>query len=78
MEKVEITSTSKHSATCSDIAIRDGGDQVRLVFRPEIVDNPANPAAAIRGRFLYQRKGKHDAWEDFDSLPLSSLKKGER
>ena len=77
MEKVEITSTSKHSATCSDISIRDGGDQVRLVFRPEIVDNPSNPAAAIRGRFLYQRKGKHDDWEDFDSLPLSSLKKGE-
>jgi hypothetical protein len=76
MERVEITSTSKYLACCPDICIRDG-DQVQLIFRPEIVDNPSQPAAAVRGRFLYQRKGKNDAWEDFDSLPLSSLKKGE-
>ena len=41
------------------------------------MDNHANPSAAIDGRFLYQRKGKHDEWVDFDNLPLSSLKKGE-
>ena len=62
---------------CSDIVIRDGSDQVRLVFRPEIVDNPKNVPASIRGRFLYQRKGKGDDWIDFDNIPLSSLKKGE-
>lgn len=77
MDKVEITSTSQHSASCSDIPIREGGNQVRLLFRPEIVDNPANPLASVRGRFLYQRKGKNDRWEDFDTVPLSSLKKGE-
>ena len=54
-----------------------GGEQVKLVFRPEIVDNLANPRAAIDGRFLYQRKGKHDEWVDFDNLRLSSLKKDE-
>jgi len=77
MEKVQIQSTSRHSAICSDIVIREG-EQVRFVFRPEIVDNPTNPAACVRGRFLYQRKGKKDGWEDFDSKPLSSLKKGEQ
>ena len=76
MNKVEIHSTSKHSAICSDIPLR-GGERVQLVFRPEIVDNPTNPAACVKGRFLYQRKGKNEEWVDFDSLHLSSLKKGE-
>jgi len=76
VDKVKIKSTSLHSAECSDVIIRDG-EQVRLVFRPEIVDNPNNPAACVRGRFLYQRKGKAEPWQDFDTLPLSSLKKGE-
>jgi hypothetical protein len=76
LDKVEIQSTSKHSASCSDIPVRDG-DQVRLLFRPEIVDNPANLHASVRGRFVYQRKGKNDQWMDFDRLSLSSLKKGE-
>ena len=76
MEKVEIRSTSKHSASCTDIAVREG-DQVRLLFRPELVDNPSNPSASVRGRFLYQRKGRGDRWEDFDKLAFSSLKKGE-
>jgi len=77
LDKVEIKSTSKHSASCSDISIRDGGDQVRLLFRPEVVDNPTNQLASVRGRFIYQRKGKNDRWVDFDKIPLSSLKKGE-
>jgi hypothetical protein len=77
MEKVEVTSTSLHSAVVSDIVVRDG-EQVRLIFRPEIVDNPSDPAASVRGRFLYQRKGKNDMWADFDARPLSSLKKGEQ
>jgi hypothetical protein len=77
MEKVEIKSTSRHSASCSDISVREGGEHVRLLFRPEIVDNPSNPLASVRGRFIYQRKGKNDRWVEFDKLPLSSLKKGE-
>jgi hypothetical protein len=61
MDTVEIQSTSSHSAICSDVVIRNG-DQVRLVFRPEIVD---------------KRKGKKDSWEDFEKKSLSSLKSGE-
>lgn len=77
MEKVEIQSTSRHSALCSDIVVRVG-EHVRLVFRPEMVDNPSNPTACIRGRFLYQKKGKKEVWEDLDAKPLSSLKKGDQ
>lgn len=77
MDRIEIESTSRHSALCSDIVVRQR-KQIRLIFRPEMVDNPQNPAACIRGRFLYQRKGREDSWEEFDTKPLSSLKKGDQ
>src|SRR5438128_11677287 len=76
MEKIEVHSTSLHSATCSDIILRKS-DRVRLVFRPEIVDNPSNRDARVKGTFLYQKKGKADSWDKFDTAHLSSLKKGE-
>ena len=57
--------------------MRDG-EQTRLLFRPEIVDNPSNPAACVRGTFLYQRKGKRDQWEDINTKSLSSFKKGDQ
>ena len=77
MEKIEINSTSRHHAVSSDIIVRDG-EQTRLVCRPEIVDNPSSPAACVRGTFLYMRKGKADQWEDFETKPLSSFKKGDQ
>src|SRR5579862_1615346 len=77
MEKVEIQSTSRHHAVSSDIIVRDG-EQTRLVFRPEIVDNPSNPAACVRGTFLYMRKGRAEEWEDFETRSLSSFKKGDQ
>jgi len=76
MEKIEVQSTSPHSATCSDIILRQS-DRVRLVFRPEIVDNPSNRDARVKGTFIYQKKGKADSWEKLDTVPLSSLKRGE-
>jgi hypothetical protein len=76
MEKIEVQSTSPHSATCSDIILRQS-DRVRLVFRPEIVVNSSNRDARVKGTFIYQKKGKADSWEKFDTVPLSSLKKGE-
>jgi hypothetical protein len=50
---------------------------VRLLFRPEIVENQKDPAATLRGTFLYQRKGKGEAWDDSPVASLSTLKKGE-
>jgi hypothetical protein len=51
---------------------------VRLVFRPQLVDNPTDPDACVKGRFLYQRKGKNDAWQDFDTPSLARLTRGEQ
>jgi hypothetical protein len=76
METIEVKQTSLRSATCSDIILRQT-DRVRLAFRPVIVDNLANPNARVNGTFLYQKKGKADSWEKFDTVPLSSLKKGD-
>ena len=76
VEQIGVTSTSRDSATCSDILVRDG-DRVRLVFRPEIVANQRDPKAAVKGRFLYQKKAAAAEWVDFDRLPLTSVKQGE-
>jgi Domain of unknown function (DUF4263) len=76
MEKIQVQPTSAHSATCSDIVLRET-DRVRLIFRPTIVDNPANHDAQVNGTFLYQKKGKADSWDKLETLTLSSLKKGE-
>jgi hypothetical protein len=76
MDRRVITSTSRSSAQCSDIVVRDG-ITVRLVFRPELVDNPHDESAAVRGTFIYQRKGPRDAWLDSSTIPLSTLKKAE-
>lgn len=77
METIEIRSTSQNTATCSDILLRDG-PTVRLVFRPQLVNNPTNPTACVKGRFLYQRKLKKDEWQDFDSPSLATLTRGEQ
>ena len=50
---------------------------VRLVFRPTLVDNAHDALASVRGRFLYEKKGKQDDWVDWGKIRLSSLKKGE-
>jgi hypothetical protein len=76
MEKIEVHSTSQHSAICSDVVLRET-EQIRLIFRPQIVDNPHNVAACVNGTFIYQKKGKKDQWEDAPKSSLASLKKGQ-
>lgn len=75
-EAVTIRPTSRHSAVASDIVLRDG-TFVRLVFRPEVVNNTHNSAACVRGTFIYQKRGKDEEWADGGSTSLASLKKGE-
>lgn len=75
-ESISVVSTSSRSATVSDIVLRET-PQVRLVFRPEIVENSQDPTAALRGTFLYRKKGKHDTWTDIEVSSLARLKKGE-
>ena len=73
MDRIETQSTSRKTATTTDIVLREG-PQTKLLFRPEIVDNTGKPEAAVRGRFIYQKKKRNDEWVDFDRLPLTSVK----
>lgn len=79
--ELEVTSTSERSATGQDIVLDEilvrEGEKIRLAFRPEIVDNIHDPTASVRGTFLYQKKGKNESWEDYKTLDLNRLKKGE-
>ncbi len=73
---MKVKSTSSSSAECSDMVLRTT-TTTRLIFRPMLVDNRHDPAAAVKGTFMYQRKGPNEQWTDFDTIPFSSLKKGE-
>ena len=76
MSETTVQSTSQRSAICTDIILRDG-PLVRLIFRPQLVENDRNPAASVKGRFLYQKKKTADDWQDFDLLPLTSVRQGQ-
>jgi hypothetical protein len=71
-----IESTSASSATCSDVVLRTTATS-RLVFRPELVNNPHDIAASVRGTFIYQRKTPKETWEDGPTDSLAKLKSGE-
>lgn len=76
MDEIRIKSTSRVSAECSDICLRETTSS-RLIFRPMIVENSNNPEASVKGNFLYQRRMKGQEWQDFETIPLSSVKSGE-
>ncbi len=69
-------STSRRTANVSPVLLRVG-EQVRLIFRPTLLDNPRNAAAAVNGAFVWQRKKKADQWQSATEIPLSRLKAGE-
>jgi hypothetical protein len=77
MKTYDIRSTSRSSAGCNPIILRES-DQVRLAFLPTLVDNPENPKASVDGQFVYQRKqSKTGPWLPVTTIALSSLKAGE-
>jgi hypothetical protein len=76
MKTLETQSMSRSTAGCNPIVLREG-EQVRLVFVPILVDNPANPKASVDGYFIYQRKAKSGRWIPVPTVPLSALKAGE-
>jgi Domain of unknown function (DUF4263) len=61
---------------CNPIVLREG-EQVRLVFVPSLVDNPANPKASVDGHFIYQRKARSGRWAPVHTVSLSTLKDGD-
>jgi hypothetical protein len=52
-------------------------DDLEAGVPSKLVDNPHEHAAAVRGIFIYQRKGAKDTWQNTDTIPLSALKKDE-
>src|SRR5882757_750725 len=76
MKTIDTQSTSRSSAGCNPIVLREG-EQVRLVFLPTLVDNPTNPKASVDGCFVYQRKARSGRWYPVPTMPLSSIKAGE-
>lgn len=70
---ITIKSTSLTSAIGKDISLRETSS-TRLIFRPELVDNPHNIAASVRGTFIFQRKKPTGKWKDYKTLDLSHLK----
>jgi Domain of unknown function (DUF4263) len=77
MKPIVTKSTSRSSAFCDPIVLREG-DQVRLVFLPTLVDNLEYPKASVDGQFVYERrKAQGGQWHPVDTIPLSGLKAGE-
>lgn len=72
-ETIKIKSTSKHSAIGNDIVLREK-ETTRFIFRPELVDNPHNKEASVRGNFIFQKKGIKSDWEDYKELDLTKLR----
>lgn len=70
-------STSKNTASVDERVLSVTGTTRRLL-RPELVDNPKRPEAAVRITIVHQRKGPHDEWEDIATEPLSTLKAREQ
>jgi Domain of unknown function (DUF4263) len=76
MTKTNLRPTSKHSAICDPIVLREG-ERVRLVFVPSLVDNPAHPKASVDGHFVYQRKAASGNWLPVPTQSLSRLREGD-
>jgi hypothetical protein len=76
MDKITTTSTSLHTAIATDIVLRET-TITRLLFKPLLVDNPGQKDASIKGRFVFQKKGKNENWEDVESAGFAQVKKGE-
>jgi len=76
MKEIHTKSTSRVTAQVDDIVLRESSAS-RLIFRPTILDNINNKEAAVKGVFLYQKKSKNSQWEDFETIPLTSVKSGE-
>jgi hypothetical protein len=76
MDSIKIRSTSKSSAVTDDIILRET-KTTRLIFRPLIINNLKAQEASVKGRFISQRKGPKENWEDYYELSFSKLRSSE-
>jgi hypothetical protein len=75
-ESIRTVSTSRRTADVEPVVLRET-NTTRLLFRPTLVENPHDQAAAVRGHFVHQRKKPSGDWEDYSEFPLSSLRDSE-
>lgn len=75
-KSLTVRSTSLSSAVCGDVVLREK-ERTRLIFRPELVDNPHDNRNSVKGTFIFQRKSKAEQWEDVTGEKLSHFKAGE-
>jgi hypothetical protein len=50
-------------------------DVFRYIFFPVLVNNEKDETKSLSGEFVVQRKGKNDAWEDMETLPINKMVK---
>lgn len=77
---VHVVSTSKQSAEATAIELRDPSDFIRLHFDPQIVENAECPKNTVRGKLIYEKKGKNDLlFPSEESKPISKkdIRKGD-
>lgn len=75
-DDITIRPTSHRSAEAGDVVLRKT-QTTRLIFRSEVVENPNDPDACVRGYLIHQRKTQSDDWNDHSTLTLNELKAGE-
>ena len=63
--EVRVNSTSNKSASVNPIQLRPVTDTTRLTFVPTLVTNLKAPENSVKGKLIYERKGKND--EQFPS-----------
>lgn len=57
---IEVSSTSRKTATTSAILLRDQTEYTRIAFEPVLVNNEKEPNHSVEGKLVYERKGKKD------------------
>jgi hypothetical protein len=72
----DIMTTSNKTALVQAIVLREN-QNFRITYIPQITDRDDGWNESVSGCFLAQRKGSNDSWEDYGTINLSKLKKGE-
>jgi hypothetical protein len=76
----QLVSTSNQSAAASVIELRDTSDQYRYYFEPMVVENKEQPRNAVRGKLVYEKKGKYDPCfptEQSERISMNDVRKGD-
>lgn len=73
---INIESVSRDVAQCNAVVLKVN-ESFRYLFIPRLVDNSKDMNKCISGKFIVQKKGKNEQWEDYKNLAINKLAKGE-